>query len=279
MEGRLGLLVTYVLAVVVEIGLPVTLAILVIKKLKVHWLVILTGVLTFIGSQVVHIPLLQVPALLNKLGVAVALPQTWPIGFYALYLGIMAGLCEETARFVGFKLLKSKAASYKSAFGLGVGHGGIESILLAGLPVIVGVISVLTFNPQALLAKGVAEGTVNMGIAQVAQFWASPWHLPLAGAFERVIAISAQILMSFMVWKAVVQRSWLWYLLAVAYHTLLDCFAVYLTSITTNAWVIEGALSIFLVVNVILLVMFWRKEKKAEAATEAPVEVETSESA
>jgi uncharacterized membrane protein YhfC len=267
------LFAAYIAAVIIEIGLPVTLAILIIKKLKVHWLVILTGVLTFIGSQVVHIPLLQIPALLQKLGMNVTLPSAWPIGFYALYLGLYAGLCEETARWVGYRLLKTKAASYKSAFGLGIGHGGIESIALAGVPVLISLLSVVFFNPQAMLAQGVPEGTVQMSIAQVAQFWATPWHLPLASAVERITALSAQLLMSVMVWKAVTQKSWPWYLLAVAYHTLIDASAVYLLSLTSNAWVIEAVLLVYLVIDVVFLALFWKSEKKKEMAAviEKPV--------
>jgi uncharacterized membrane protein YhfC len=259
------LIATFILAALVEIGLPVALAIVVIKKLKVHWLVVLTGVLTFIGSQVVHIPLLQIPALLNKLGVSLVLPSAWPIGFYALYLGLMAGLCEETARWVGYKLLKKKASSYTSAFALGVGHGGIESIALAGVPVLISLLSVLFFNPQAQLARGVPEGAVQMSIAQVAQFWTTAWHLPLAGAVERITAISAQLLMSVMVWKAVAQKSWLWYVLAVLYHALLDGVAVYLSlGLALTAWQIEGSLTVFLIFDILFLILFWRKEKKAE---------------
>ena len=176
-----GLLIAYITAIIIEIGLPVLLAVLIIKKFKVSWIVVLTGVLTFIGSQVVHIPLLQVPALLQKLGLSITLPQEWPIVWYAVFLGFMAGICEETARWVGYKILKGKASSYKSAFAAGIGHGGVESVIV-GVLVLANLIFFLTFNPDAMLASGQAEGTVQMLISQSAQFWTTPWHLALAGA-------------------------------------------------------------------------------------------------
>ena len=270
MIQNVPLFLTYLLAIVIEIGMPVTLAVVIIKKFKVYWLVILTGVLTFIGSQVVHIPLLQVFPLLNKLGVAVALPTAWPTWLYALYLGLMAGLCEETARFVGYKLLKSKAASYKSAFALGIGHGGFESVAV-GVIVLASLVSVMFFNPNGAAAQSMGADSVKMMTAQIATFWSSPWHLPLAGAVERITAVSAQILMSVFVWKAVQKRSWLWYLLAVAYHALLDGAAVVMVSMTSNYWVIEAVLGIFLVVDIILLVHFWKKGKSEELAQNPPV--------
>jgi uncharacterized membrane protein YhfC len=260
-----GLLIADIAAIIVEIGLPVTLAVLIIKKWKVSWLVVLTGVLAFIGSQVVHIPLLQVPALLQKLGLSITLPQEWPIVWYAVFLGFMAGICEETARWVGYKILKGKAANYKSAFAAGIGHGGVES-LLVGLLVLVNLVFFLTFNPDAMLASGTPEGAVAMTISQAAQFWASPWHLALAGAFERVIAISAHLFMSVLVWKSVRQKSWLWFLAAVVFHALLDFCAVYFNSLGLTPWQLELSITAFLVADVIFLVLFWKKEKQKEAA-------------
>lgn len=268
MEGHWTILITYFLAVVVEIGLPVTLAVLIIKKWKVSWLVVLTGVLTFIGSQVVHLPILSLPALLQKFGLNITLPQYWPIGLYALYLGILAGLCEETARWVGYKLLKSKAASYKSAFGLGIGHGGVESVIV-GVLVLTNVLAFVLTTPEAMQAGGASVEATRAYAAQSEQFWAIPWHLPLAGAVERVTAVSAHLLMSVMVWKAVKQRSWLWYLLAVGYHALLDWAASYMSLMGTfSNWEIEAALLPLLVVSVVGLFLFWRKEKASAETAE-----------
>lgn len=263
MIQNVPLFVTYLLAILIEIGMPIALAILIIKKLKVHWLVVLTGVLTFIGSQVVHIPLLQIPALLQKAGLNIVLPSAWPIGWQALYLGLYAGLCEETARWVGYRALKSKAASYRSAFGLGIGHGGVESVIM-GVLVLVSVLSVVLFNPTAVAAQGMSGEAIKMMTAKIAEFWSTAWHLPLTGAVERITAVSAHLLMSVFVWKAVQKRSWLWYLLAVGYHTLIDASAVILTSLTSNYWIIEAIFAIYLVIDVILLVVFWKKEKHAE---------------
>ncbi len=77
--------------------------------------------------------------------------------------------------------------------------------------------------------------------------------------------------MSVFVWKAVQKKSWLWYLLAVAYHALLDGTSVILVSLTSNYWVIEAVLGIFLVVDIVLLVYFWKKGKSEELAQIPPV--------
>ena len=252
----------FVVAILIEIGVPVTLAILLIRKFKVAWVVVLTGVLTFIASQVVHIPILQVPTLLYKAGLITMLPQQWPIWAYALYLGILAGLCEETARLIGFKILKSKAKGFASSLGLGIGHGGVESVIIGGV-VLISLLSALLYNPQAQLAGGAAQDTVNAMMAQLASFWSTPWHLPLAGGVERITAISAHLLMTILVWQTVARGKAWGYPLAVLYHTILDAAAVWLSALGLSAWQLEGSISIFLVVSVLLIWRFWVKEKAA----------------
>ena len=263
MEKNWILILMFSLAVIIEIGLPITLAFIAVRRFKVAWVVILTGVLTFIGSQVVHIPILQIPTLLHNAGLIQLLPQQWPIWAYALYLGLLAGLCEETARLIGFKVLKNKAKDFKAGLALGVGHGGIESILLAGVPVLINLAYVLLYNPQVQLAHGVSQDTINAALANIAAFWSSPWHLPLAGAVERITAISTQLVLTFLVWKTVAGgKSW-GYPLAVLYHTVVDAVSVWLVSLGLSAWPIEGILAIFLLLNVILLWRFWVNDKSA----------------
>lgn len=264
MESNGLLMAMYVLAVVIEIGMPVTLAILIVRKGKIGWIVLLTGLLTFIGSQVVHIPLLQVPALLQKLGVNVPMPSAWPTWGYALYLGIMAGLCEETARLVGFKVLKKKASDFKGGLGLGIGHGGTESIIV-GLSVLGSLIAALSYNATAQLQSGVSQDEVNMALAQLQSMLSIPWHLPLAGAVERITAVASQIFMSVLVWQTVFRGKAWGYWAAVLYHTALDALAVVLSSLGLSAWAIEASLLPFLAFSLVMIWFFWKKEKQNPA--------------
>lgn len=269
MESNWLLIAMYIVAVVIEIGMPVTLAILIVRKGKIGWIVLLTGLLTFIGSQVVHIPLLQVPALLQKLGVNVPMPSAWPIWGYALYLGIMAGLCEETARLIGFKILKNKASDFKGGLALGIGHGGTESIIV-GLTVLGSLIAALSYNATAQLQSGVSQDEVNMAMAQLQSMLSMPWHLPLAGAVERITAVASQIFMSVLVWKTVLRGKAWGYWAAVLYHTALDALAVVLSSMGLAAWAIEASLLPFLAFSLVMIWVFWKKEKQTPAEPVSP---------
>ena len=252
MAINIPLLITYVLSLLVMLGLPIVLAFLIVRKFKVSWLVVLTGVLTFIASQVLRIPASYGINALFGNGIIPVPSDYWAPLVSAIIAGLMAGIFEETARWVGFKLLKKKAEKFGSALALGAGHGGIESIILAILGTAATLFTVLFFNAGAQIAKGVSTGEVQFTLFQIEQFWTNPWHTGLLPGVERLIALSVQIFLSTLVWRAVVDRSFLWFLLAVIFHTLVDAVAVFLSQIGWSYWAIEGILSVFMLISVYL---------------------------
>jgi len=93
----------YTITISLCIIIPVILAILVRRRFRVSWLLFGVGSFTFIGSQVVHIPLNN---LLSKIGILPAGTDTgWMIAQTAIVLGLTAGICEELARVVGYLVL------------------------------------------------------------------------------------------------------------------------------------------------------------------------------
>lgn len=264
MENNIPLFITYVISLLIMIGLPVLLAFLVTRYFKVSWWVVLVGVLTFLLSQAVHYPaVIGINALFNN-GILPIPAEKWVPIVNGVIGGLLAGICEESARWVGFKVLKKKAEHYGSAFALGVGHGGMESILLAVLGTGVTLYTVLFYNAGGEIAKGVSTNEVQYMLFQIEQFWTTPWINGLLPGVERLIALSLQIFLSTLVWKAVVDRSFVWFLLAVIYHAVVDALAVYLAGIGWNYWAIEGILALFLVLNIFLLYRFWKEEKEIE---------------
>ena len=79
------------------------------RRCGVGWMLFRVGVLTFIASQAVHISLLMA---LNRL-ILYQLPPNHVsysgIFFDAVILGLLPGLCEETASLVGYRVLKERA--------------------------------------------------------------------------------------------------------------------------------------------------------------------------
>jgi len=173
--------------------------------------------------------------------------------------------------------LKKKARPFKSAIGLGVGHGGIESILLGILGTGTTLASVLFYNAGAQLTKGTDTQQIQYVLAQIQQFWTTPWHFGLLPGVERVIALSIQIVLSIMVWKAIVDRQWLWFVVAILYHTFVNAISVYLSQIGWGYWAVEGVLAIFLVINLYVIYSSWKEETAVEADEEFTDDAEDDE--
>ena len=284
MESNIALFLTYTLSILVMIGLPVALAIFITRRFKVSWFVILTGVITFIVSQVIHLPVLQkVSALFNN-GTLPIPSQQWLTLFNAVILGFLAALFEESVRYFGFLVMKKKTKKIESAVGLGIGHGGMEAIGLAVWPffpiysgVLISFLYILFYNPGTQLTSGVSSDQVQYVLAQISQFWTNPWHLGLLPGVERIIAISTQILLSVLIWKAVRSQNFGWFALAFVYHMLVDGIGVYLQYSNWSSWAIEGIFAVFMVANIYLIYYFWKEESEKEEEEDEDDEDEDDE--
>lgn len=264
MADNIPLLISYVLSLLVMVGLPVFLAVFVTRYFRVSWWVVLAGVLTFLASQAIHYPaVLGINALFNSGSIPVP-TGNWVHVVNGVIGGLLAGIAEETARWVGFKLLYKKAERYGSSFALGVGHGGMESILLAVLGTGATLFTVLAYNAGGQIAKGISIEEVQYMLYQIDMFWTTPWYNGLLPGVERIIALSLQIVLSTMVWRAVVDRSFTWFFLALIYHAVVDALAVYLSGIGWSYWAVEGVLAVFLALNIYMLYRFWREEEEID---------------
>ncbi len=281
METNIGLFISYTVTILLMIGVPIALTVLVVRRFKVSWWVILTGVLTFLVSQVVHYPVLQLVSKLFNNGTLPVPATQWIPLFNAVILGFLAALFEETARYFGFLIMKKKTKRIEASVGLGIGHGGIESIGFAVWPffplfggALINFFYILFYNPGAQIAKGISMDQVQYTASQIAQFWTNPWHLGFLPGVERLIAISTQIFLSVLVWKAIRSKNFGWFALAFFYHMLVDGIAVFLSYSGWGSWGIEGVLSIFMLANIYLIYYFYKEEtdKRKELAEELGVD-------
>ena len=286
METNIGLFISYAVTILLMIGVPIALTVIVVRRFKVSWWVILTGVVTFLVSQVIHYPVLQLVSKLFNDGTLPVPATQWIPLFNAVILGFLAALFEETARYFGFLIMKKKTKRIESAVGLGIGHGGIESIGFAVWPffplfggALINFFYILFYNAGAQIAKGVSMDQVQYTASQIAQFWTNPWHLGFLPGIERLIAISTQIFLSILIWKAVRSKNFGWFALAFFYHMLVDGIGVFLTYTGWGAWGIEGVLSIFMLANIYLIYYFWKDEsdKRKELAEELGVDADELE--
>ena len=245
MEGQIGMLVfLYSVSVLLMILVPVILAAGLRRISSAPWLLFGIGSGTFVLSQVVHLPLNQWLADLGLLPGTVAADV--PIVQTALIAGLTAGLCEELMRAGGYALLRKLRPAWmrlQDGVMLGLGHGGIESMIFGGVLTAATVSSLLPLIGADLGGFGLTPDQRTTLQAQLNSLTAHPWNsaLPL---LERVIAMSAHVVFSLMVWKAFtgagLRRNWFYIPLAVLYHAGVDFAAVYgMQYLKDQTWLFE----------------------------------------
>lgn len=210
------------ISALLAIGAPIALIVVFRKRFRIQTIPVVAGAAVFavfvlILEAFVHQIVLRPDAAGN-----IALMQS-PV-LYMLYGGFMAGLFEETGRFVCFKLLKKRYSGVKTALGYGIGHGGIESIILVGASLIISIISCLMINSVGTEHMIAAAGASSaLAEAQIATLITTPPLQFLAGGFERLFAIAVQISLSVFVYYAAYDKRRLYlFPAAILLHAALD---------------------------------------------------------
>lgn len=240
-----------IFSAVVSIGLPVVLLIMV--KVKLHTRVADAGIgaLTFVLSALVLEQILH-GIMLSLLGETL----TENIWLYAVYGGLAAGLFEETGRFVAMKFWIKERLSRESSIMYGVGHGGIEAVLIVGFTSISNLITAFMINSGQIesafsnIEDGVGKETAIQGLSVL---WTTPGYQFFLAGVERISAIILQICLSYLVYRAVKYGMKKYYFLAIGLHFFVDALTVLLAN-SVSLVVLEVAL--LLMVGALALVVW-----------------------
>lgn len=181
---------------------------------------------------------------------------------YALYGGLMAGLFEETGRFLAFKtVLKSRLDNDRNALMYGAGHGGVECILLLGFAYASNLIMSLMINMG--LADKLTAGLSGDMLAEIEAVFGTLTGTPpttyLLAVVERCTAITAHISLSVLVWFAAKKPGKLWfYPLAILLHALVDGLTVILAA-HIPVVAVEGCLVALAVILALIARIVWKR--------------------
>ena len=166
----------------------------------------------------------------------------------ALYGCLAAGICEESGRLFGFRLLLRRQKAREVSVAYGIGHGGIESILTLGL----------TYVILALASFGITMGDAGTDEMLRQTVSAASSGTLLLAMFERAAAMVMHIGLSVLVFYAVNRPGKMYFFpIAVFLHALADFpVGLYQTGILssmplTEAAVFAGALIIFGIASVV----------------------------
>lgn len=241
-----------IFSAVISIGLPV--ALLITVKVKLHTRIADAGIgaITFVLSALVLEQILH-GVMLNLLGETL----TGNIWLYAVYGGLAAGLFEETGRFIAMKSWMKKRLSKESSIMYGVGHGGIEAMLIVGFTSISNLITAFMINSGQIesafsgIEDGVGKETAIQGLSVL---WTTPGYQFFLAGVERISAIALHICLSYLVYRAVKYGMKKFYFLAVGLHFFVDA----LTILLSNAVSIVTLEVILLVVVAALALAVWK---------------------
>jgi uncharacterized membrane protein YhfC len=211
------LAVAIFIALLVTIGLPILGGVWLNKRLNVSWRVITLGSLGYFIVQ----------ALLTLLysGFASLMGDEFTRltdnANFITQIGlsiIAAALLGVMLRWAGMKWVKLPLTTLESAYGIGLGFGGIESITRVGLPLIMTFITMLSninINPQT--------STLDPElITQLEALWQVSAWIPIAGSIERISALVMHITVTILVLQSFTRQSNLWLGAAIALEVLIN---------------------------------------------------------
>ena len=225
-----GTIVFMLLDLILGFAVPVCLAWWMIRKYKVRLSTILIGAATFIVFALVLEALVHRIVLSGERG---ALIQGKTL-YYALYGGLMAGLFEETGRFLSMKfLMKKEPTTVLPGLAYGAGHGGVEMLILFGFSMISNLVMAVMINAgqlETIVAQTPAEAQEQVRTAAVKLAELRAGDL-LLGLWERISALILHLSLSVLVWAAVRKGGkWLWlFPAAILLHAGVDAQAVILS--------------------------------------------------
>jgi len=217
-----------IISLLISLVLPVGLLILVAVKNRKQgilsaWLLGAAGF--FVTQILIRFPILT--ALQSK-SWFLTFSQTHLFG-YAFALAFTAGLFELAGRFAVAKLLRKKL-TYQRSLAAGLGHGGIEAMMLVGITYINNLAYIAAINSgafDAMVAQSAAMGVDPAQLEMIrTQLIATSPMLFLLGGFERLLAMTAHAAMSMLVCYGVARKKVLpCTLVCLLIHTFIDLTA------------------------------------------------------
>ena len=246
-------------ALLVSVGLPIALMVIGLVKYKAKITSFLTGAGVFILfaltlEQCFHLGVFALAGGQDKL-----MANIW---VYGLYGGAAAAVFEETGRWIAMKFFLKNCRDRKNAFMYGVGHGGIEAILIVGLTSISNIATSIAINSGTIksVMALLDENTRQVTFDQISQLWTLPSYQFFLGGAERIFAIVGHIAMTFFMYKGVKFGKKQYVALAFLYHFVMDFGTVILANYT-NFIVVETVLAVFAAAGVLFAYLINKDEE------------------
>jgi uncharacterized membrane protein YhfC len=210
-------------SLVFVVAYPIVVAIVARRRLGVGWRYFLYGAAIFFVFQLLtRVPAVQVIQLAigPQLEASPVLLWTWLV-----VLAFSAGVFEEVGRYVGYRVfMRREEKTWPKGVMYGIGHGGLESMLLIG-----GLMLATLINIQVLASGGLEQVPPEqreLAQQQLSQLASQPAWLPLLGAWERLWTLPIHVALSVIVLQVFRRQRAIWLLWAILAHGTVNLVAI-----------------------------------------------------
>ena len=185
----------------------------------------------------------------------------------ALYGGLMAGLFEETGRFVAFRtVLRRGLGKDGNALMYGAGHGGFEAIVLVGFSYISNLVTAKLINSGnvSMITESLTGDTLAQTEEVIRTLIETPSYQFLLAGVERLAAMALQISLSVLVWFAVKKKDqglFRLFPIAILIHFLVDAVTSLLAATTLPMIVTEIVVLLMAAAVAFYAYKVWRANK------------------
>lgn len=157
---------------------------------------------------------------------------------YALILAFTAGLFEVAGRYAVAKILR-KELTFERSLAAGLGHGGIEAMLLIGITYINNLIYTVMINTgtfDIMVEQTAALGVDTSSLLAIKDtFFTTPAYIFCLAGYERILTMISHTAMTLIVCYYVTKKQDLkGVLICLAFHTLLDGVSGLLSGMSTE---------------------------------------------
>ncbi len=237
---------------IISLFFPIGLYIYLNKKYRISLKVAIIGATTFvifalILEQSMHKVILGRELITNK----------W---LYAFYGAIAAGVFEEIGRFMSFKFILKENRRSLDGVTFGIGHGGIEAILIGTVGNIQNIIFAIAIN------KGTFDSiTSNLPKETMLEIKSlildTPSYMFIMGGLERIMAVVLHMGFSMIVLRSIEYNEIKYLFFAIAYHFLVDFAAALYQIGILNIWVTEILIFAYTIASIYMISRTLYKEK------------------
>jgi len=240
--------ISIVLALLITIGLPIGVAFWFKKKYHLPWRIFSYGALAyFLAQALVSILLTGLFSLIGSSSFALS-DQSLTIVQIVISV-IFTAVMGVIIRWLGMKYLNENLDNLKSAYGIGIGFGGIESIMLVGIPLLA------TFIPM-VRNMNIDPLTTTLEpevIAQIEELWRVSPIVPLAGSLERVAAFVLHITVTILILQIFKRQKTLWMAAAIGLEVFVTGVIVGLSEVGLSYGWLTAVSLLFMGGNILIL--------------------------